>query len=325
MRVCLAATLAAGIALSSAARAAEPVILHLDFLVNGYHAPFYVAEQKGWYRDAGLDVTIRPGRGTADSIKNVGSGSAQFGFPDFGATAKAVAEGIPITAVASYLQNVPGGIVSFASKPVREPKDLSGKSLAVASFGATVILLPAFLKRNHVDPGTVQRIEYNMGAMVPSFLTGKVDATIGFYFGEYLAAATETKGTGREVLFMRYSDFGIQAYGNGLVVNNDFMRAKPDAVRAFVQATMKGIRYTVDHVDEAADAAAKNTETPRDMLRAQLTLALEFINNDDAKRSGFGIMTKAKWDDTQNIGVEFGGQKGLVPDAQLWTNKFVEQ
>jgi NitT/TauT family transport system substrate-binding protein len=293
--------------------------------VNGYHAPFYVAQQKGWYKEAGLNVTIRPGRGTADSIKTVGSGNAQFGFPDFGATAKAVAERIPITAVAAYLQNVPGGVISFAGNPIHEPKDLPGKSLAVASFGASVILFPAVLKRNRIDPALVKQIEYNFGAMVPSFLTGKVDATIGFYFGEYLAAVTETKGTDRKVLFMAFSDFGIHAYGNGLVVNNDFMRAEPDAVRGFVQATMKGIRYTVDHIDEAADAAAKNTETPRKTLREQLALALEFINNDDARRNGFGVMTKAKWDDTQNIGVEFGGQKGVVPDAELWTNKFVEQ
>jgi NitT/TauT family transport system substrate-binding protein len=324
MRYLIAAICAAALATAGVARANEPVILHLDFLVNGYHAPFYVAEEKGWYKDAGLDVTIRPGRGTADSIKNVGDGSAQFGFPDFGAVAKAVAEGVPITAVAAYLQNVPGGIISFASNPIREPKDLEGKSISVASFGASVILLPAFLNRNNVDAAKVRRIEYNMGAMVPSFLTGKVDSTIGFYFGEYLAAREESKGTGKEVLFMRFSDFGIHAYGNGLVVNNDFMRAKPEIVRAFVQATLKGIRYAADHPDEAADAAASHTETARDTIREQLKLALAFIDDATAKKDGLGVMTKEKWDDTQAIGVQFGGQKSTVADDQLWTDRFVK-
>ena len=55
---------------------ADKVIMHLDFLINGYHAPFYIAQKKGWYKDGGIDATIRPGRGTADSIKNVGSGNA---------------------------------------------------------------------------------------------------------------------------------------------------------------------------------------------------------------------------------------------------------
>ena len=86
------------------AQAADKIIMHLDFLINGYHAPFYIAQKKGWYKDAGIDATIRPGRGTADSIKNVGSGNAQFGFPSFGAAAAAVANGIPLMAVAAYLR-----------------------------------------------------------------------------------------------------------------------------------------------------------------------------------------------------------------------------
>src|SRR5262249_15887760 len=72
------------------------VTMYLAFLVNGYHAPFYLANEKGWYKEVGLDVTISPGRGTSDSIKQVGTGNAQFGEPDFGAVSKAVSQGIPI-------------------------------------------------------------------------------------------------------------------------------------------------------------------------------------------------------------------------------------
>ena len=306
------------------ARAADEVVMHLDFLINGYHAPFYIAQKKGWYREAGIDATIRPGRGTADSIKNVGSGNAQFGFPSFGAAAAAVAEGVPLMAVAAYLQEVPGGFVSFESNPVREPADLEGKSIAVAPFGATAILLPAFLKKNGVDAGKVNAVTSNFGAIVPSFLTGKVDASIGYYFGEYLAARDKMAGSGKKVLFMRVSDFGVRAYGNGLVVNSDFMASNPDATRRFIEVTMRGIEYTVDNIAEAAAAAAEHTETPVALLTKQLELAMEMINNQDAMRHGFGTMVKEKWDDTQSIQVEFGGQKELVPDERLWTNRFVE-
>ena len=216
------------------AQAADKVIMHLDFLINGYHAPFYIAQKKGWYKDAGIDATIRPGRGTSDSIKNVGSGNAQFGFPSFGAAAAAVAEGIPLMAVAAYLQEVPGGIISFESNPVRQPSDLEGKSIAVAPFGATAILLPAFLKKNNVDTSKVNSVKSNFGAIVPSFLTGKVDTSIGYYFGEYLAARDKMAGSGKKVLFMRVSDFGVSAYGNGLVVNADFMKSNPEATKRFI-------------------------------------------------------------------------------------------
>src|SRR5690348_17304931 len=171
--------LAAGIALalSNPLAAQTKVTMYLDFLVNGYHSPFYFAREKGWYKEAGLDVTISPGKGTADSIKTVGTGNAEFGFPDYGAVAKAISDGLPITAVAAFVQDTPSGIVSFADAPVKTPKDLEGKTLSIAPFGATTIMLPAFMKLAGVDVSKVKTVTYNFGAVVPSFLTGKADAT----------------------------------------------------------------------------------------------------------------------------------------------------
>ncbi len=219
---------------AAALAAQTKVTMYLDFLVNGYHSPFYVAKEKGWYKEAGLNVTISPGKGTADSIKTAGTGNAEFGFPDFGALAKAVSEGVPLTAVAAFVHDTPSGIISFADKPVKTPKDLEGKTLAVAPFGATAIMLPAFAKLSNVDMGKVKTVTYNFGAMVPSFLTGKVDATIGYYFGEYLAARTKSKN--KPVVWLHLASFGIKTYANGIAVNNDFLgrirkRSKPSSKR----------------------------------------------------------------------------------------------
>ena len=316
--------LAAGIALllTDPLAAETKVRMHLDFLVNGYHSPFYLAKEKGWYKEAGLDVAISPGKGTADSIKTVGTGNAEFGFPDFGAVAKAISEGVPITAVAAFVHDTPAGIISFADKPVKTPKDLEGKSLAVAPFGATAIMLPAFAKLSNVDMGKVKTVTYNFGAMVPSFLTGKVDATIGYYFGEYLAARTESKN--KPIVFLRLSEFGIKTYANGIVVNNDFMAKDPKAVAAFVKTSLRALEYTYKNVDEAAGYAAKYTETPKALLKEQLTLAIELMDTAEAKAAGYGMMTSQKWASTQKLQVEFGGQKATVADDKLWTNKFVK-
>lgn len=316
--------LAAGSALflASPGGAETKVRMYLDFLVNGYHSPFYVAKEKGWYKEAGLDVTISPGKGTADSIKTVGSGNAEFGFPDFGALAKAVSEGVPITAVAAFVHDTPSGIISFADKPVRTPKDLEGKTIAVAPFGATAIMLPAFAKLSNVDTSKVKQVTYNFGAIVPSFLTGKVDASIGYYFGEYLAARTEAKN--KEVVWLSLAKFGVKTYANGIVVNNDFMAKNPKAVEAFVKTSLRALEYTFKNPDEAAGYAAKYTETPKSLLKEQLTLAMELMDTDEARKAGYGVMTPEKWASTQKLQVEFGGQKGVVPDAKLWTNKFVK-
>ncbi len=316
--------LAAGLALALASpvTAQTKVTMYLDFLVNGYHSPFYVAKEKGWYKEAGLDVTISPGKGTADSIKTVGTGNAEFGFPDFGALAKAISEGIPLTAVAAFVHDTPSGIISFADKPVKAPKDLEGKTLAVAPFGATAIMLPAFAKLSNVDMSKVKTVTYNFGAMVPSFLTGKVDATIGYYFGEYLAARTESKN--KPVVWLRLADFGIKTYANGIAVNNAFMAKDPKAVEAFVKVSLRALDYTYKNVDEAAGYAAKYTETPKALLKEQLTLAIELMDTAEAKKDGYGVMTKEKWASTQKLQLEYGGQKQAVPDDKLWTNKFIK-
>jgi NitT/TauT family transport system substrate-binding protein len=168
----------------------------------------------------------------------------------------------------------------------------------------------------------VKTVTYNFGAMVPSFLTGKVDATVGYYFGEYLAAKMESKN--RPVVFLRFADFGVNPYANGIVVNNDFLAKDPKAVDAFVKTSIKALAYTFKHVDEAVAAAAKHTETPKATLKQQLQLAIELMDTPDARKVGYGVMTTAKWAATQKLQVEYGGQKAVVPDDKLWTNRFVK-
>jgi len=302
------------------AQDAKQVTMHLDFLVNGYHAPLYVAQAKGWYSDAGLEVTIRPGKGSADAIKTVGTGQAEFGFPDFGASVKAMADGIPITAVAAFVQQVPAGVISFASNPVDEPKDLEGKSIAVAPFGATALMMPAWANINGVDLDKVDVQTYNFGAMVPSFLTGKVDTTVGYAFGEFLAARSESDN---EVQFLAFADWGIDAYSNGIIASNDIIEADPETVAAFVQASVRGIEYALENKDEAIAATAEHTETPAETLMAQLELAERFYRAPGVEERGWGVMTDEKWVATQKIQVEYNEQKQELPLDRIYTNRFV--
>jgi NitT/TauT family transport system substrate-binding protein len=298
------------------------VTMHLDFLVNGYHAPFFVAQDKGWYKEARLDVTIDPGKGSGDSIKTVGVGNAQFGFPDYGTVAKSVSEGVPITAVAAFVHDTPAVVISFADHPINVPKDLEGKTLSVLPFGASVIMLPAFVKLNGIDMSKVKTIAYSFGALVPSFLTGKVDGAVGYYFGECLAARYESPD--RKVVCLRFADYGVKAYANGIVVNNEFMTKNPAAVSAFVKTSIRALEYTFKNVDEAIALTASHTETPKATLKDQLTLAIDLMNTPEARQAHYGVMTAEKWALTQKLQLEYGGQKNAVSDAELWTNKFVQ-
>ena len=103
-----------------------------------------------------------------------------------------------------------------------------------------------------------------------------------------------------------------------------YLAKNPKAVEAFVKTSVNALTYTFKNVDEAARAASKHTETPLATLKEQLTLAIELMDTAEAKQAGYGVMTPAKWASTQKLQVEYGGQKEAVPDATLWTNKFVK-
>jgi len=192
----------------------------------------------------------------------------------------------------------------------------------VAPFGATAIMLPAFAKLSNVDTTKVKTVTYNFGAIVPSFLTGKVDASIGYYFGEYLAARTEARG--KQVVWLSLAKFGVKTYANGIVVNNAFMAKDPKAVEAFVKTSVRALAYTFKNPDEAVGYAAKHTETSKALLKEQLILAMELMDTAEAKQAGYGAMSSEKWASTQKLQVEYGGQKAVVADDKLWTNKFVK-
>ncbi|MEQ9812287.1 MAG: ABC transporter substrate-binding protein [Azospirillaceae bacterium] len=310
----------AGFALPAVAQ--TEITFHLDFLVNGYHAPFYIAEANGMYEAAGLDVTINPGRGSTDAISTVASGNAEIGFADAGAVAQAVANGAPVTVVAAILQEAPYGIISYTEDGIDEPTDLHGHSLAVVPAGATTQALPAFMALNEVDPDQVEMITYNFGATVPSFLSGQVDATIGYLFGEYLAARNESD---RDVQIMRFYNWGFDVYSNSIIVNNSFLEENPEAVRAFVHASIEGVEYAMANPEEAVQAAAANTETPFETLLEQFEVALPLIYNADAEANGIGTMTAEKWDRTQRVNVEFGEQSEMVAPENLFTTEFLPQ
>lgn len=317
-----AAAVAIGVLAAAPAGAQTKVKMYLDWLVNGYHAAFFVGVDKGWYKEAGLDVTVEPGKGSFDAVRAVAAGAAEFGFPDAATASKAIADGMKLKMVAVFLQDTPMGLVSFADKNIKTPKDLAGKKMSNVPIASTAKVLPAFLKKNGVDITKLSLVNHTFATAVPSVLNGDVDVGQGYIFGEYLAI--KNGGKGRAVNWMAFSQYGIAMYSNGIAVNTDFLAKNPKAVGAFVKASIKSLQWTIGNVDAAIAIVAKKTETAAATLKEQLTVAIPLMNNADAKKNGLGSMTKARWDATQAIMVEYGEQKKTLPDAELWTGEFLK-
>lgn len=131
------------------ARAAAPqrVTFALDWIVAGRHAPYFVAQEKGFYRDAGLEVTIVRGYGSSDAIKQVASGQADFAFGDLGSLLLARArQQVPVKAVAVIYSRPPFALYSLASSGITHPRDLQGKTIAAPAGDAVRTLFPVFAR-----------------------------------------------------------------------------------------------------------------------------------------------------------------------------------
>ena len=235
----------------SASRALDNVTLITDFGYNGRHAYFFEALDKGYYRDAGLEVKIVRGQGSVDAIRQVGAGNAMFGFADAGSMILARAnDQIPVKLVAVVYVKPPHAIFCREDSGLRKPKDLEGNAIADNAGGATPALFPAFAKAAGVDAQAVRWVVAGTESLPGLLATNKVPCVSQFTMGEALLQSR--LGPGTKLVRFAFSDT-LSYYGNGIVATAATITSKPDIVRRFVEATVRGMK---DAFADPANAGA---------------------------------------------------------------------
>jgi len=242
------AALALATILPSTGSAADKITFVTDFGFNGRHAYYYVAQEKGYYAAAGLEVTFVRGRGSADAIKQVAAGSADIGFADAGALVLARGnDQIPVQLVAIVYAEPPHAIYAIEGSGIGGPKDLEGRKVADTAFSAVPKMFNAYAKAANIDPGKVSWVVANSDALPGMLATGNVDA-----IGQYIVGEPLLRGriAPKKLVRLAYSDVGLDYYGNGIIATEATIQQKADLVRRFVGATVKGMK------DAFADPAA---------------------------------------------------------------------
>ncbi|TNC08343.1 ABC transporter substrate-binding protein [Methylobacterium terricola] len=230
---------------------AADVTLVTDFGFNGRHSYFYVALDKGYYRQENLDVTILRGQGSADAIKKVASGAATIGFADAGAVVLARGnDKIPVKMVAVVYATPPQAIMTLASSQIRTPKDLEGKTIADTPSSSVRLLFPAYAEAAGIDGAKVTWVNADSAALPSVLATRRAEGIGQFTVGEPLIAKATAP---QAVTVLAYKDAGLNFYGNGLVASESTLASRPDQVRGFVRATLRGMR---DAFADPAGAAA---------------------------------------------------------------------
>lgn len=241
-----AATLTVTMTLASGLKAADAVTVALDWTPNTNHIGLYVAEAEGFYKDAGLDVSILPYSDTAAGTL-VSNGVADFGVSGPIALITQATAGADLVGVYAIVQHETGRLVFNAdSDDIQSPKDLDGKIFA--GFGGIWNKIVRDMIINDGGTGDFETVTLGTSAY-EALANGQVDFTLDIATWEGVNAALE----GYDQRAFAYSDYGVpEQQTTMLVSSNAYLDAHPDDARAFLAATLKGFQYANEHPEEAA-------------------------------------------------------------------------
>jgi NitT/TauT family transport system substrate-binding protein len=292
----------------------------MGFIPNVQFAPFYVAVEKGYFADEGIEIEFDYGWET-DLLKLVGGDELQFAIASGDQVLLARSQGLPVVYVMNWYRRFPVCVVSLEEAGIQAPADLAGRQVGTpATYGASYIGWRALLGAAGLDEADVELVSIGY-TQVAAISEGQVDAAICYAMNE----PVQMRSSGLTVDVIYVADYA-NLVSNGLITNEVTIRSRQELAQGMVRAALRGLAYTIEHPDEAFDISLQHVpEAAADpdaeaVNRTILAESIEFWKVDDAQ---LGLSDEADWLASQRI-ME---QMGLVePGGDLdgmFSNQFI--
>ncbi|HEY7664663.1 MAG TPA: ABC transporter substrate-binding protein [Xanthobacteraceae bacterium] len=311
----------AGLLQPAPAQAPDKVTVRFTWKLKGEYAPLFVALDKGYYKAAGLDVDLAEGSGAQVVLKLLAAGNEKFGYGPAVSAAQAVSQGLPVKVVALYQTRAPMGVISFPDVPLKSPKDLEGKRLAISVGETFGDMLGPFTRINHVDIGKIHQIQMDASARTAQFLTRKIDVMSVYLSNEWPQIE---KRAGVKFNVLKVSDFGLNLLGASMIVSDAFAARNPDVVKKLLHATEKGYRDAMADPNAAAKTMAKYLKVPEDpeVLERQVEATVASTNAPAGKPIGW--QEAADWQANLTLLKETGAISEIKPLSAYYTNQYLQ-
>ena len=323
MAACLLAVVTMPGASSDIARAQTPerVTVRFTWKLKGEYAPLFVALEKGYYSAERLDVQLSEGNGAQNVLKALATGNEKFGYGPAVAAARAVSQGLPVKVIALYQTSAPMAVIAFPDTPLKGPKDLEGKRLAISVGETFGDMIRPFARINNVDLGKIQLIQMDASARTTQFLTRNVDV-MSVYLSNELPQIEKRAGVKFNVV--KVTDFGLNVLGSSMYVSNAFAEQKPDTVKKLLLATAKGYRDAMANPKEAAKIMTRHMAVPEqpDVLEQQVEATVVTTNAPAGKPIGW--QAEADWRATLDLLKETGDIADVKPLSSYFSNAYLQ-
>lgn len=294
-RTSRALLMAATLAGSGLASAADKVIYQLDWLPGGDKAPVYVGIQEGYFADEGIEVSIASGRGSTDAVTKMATGQSDIGSADIGALLAAKAQDdVPVSAVYALFTQAPHAFFTLADSDIESIKDIQGKRVATSPFTSSNAFLPLVLEENDMPEDAVKLTKSDPGALGPMLITGNTEAIIAWVTNVALFESQAAEA-GKKIRVLPWSEAGLELYSSSIVAADKFLSERPDVAKRFLKALAKSVAFTRDNPEKAGeDIHAMVPEVDPAVAAGQIRDTMKLIFNDVTERDGVGVFTQER-------------------------------
>ena len=329
-RCSLAFVAAIGIAVPLAAAAPASAQTKLKMVLNWkYQGPqgwFFLADDRGYFKAAGLDVTMDQGNGSGAPIPLVANGTYDVGFGDINALIEFAAKKPDEAPIAVYVMynRPPFTIAVRADSPIKTPKDLEGKTLGGAAGDGALKLFPAFCKITKIDCTKVNITNMQPNLREQMLMQGQVDGVFGYVNTIRFSAKLMGVDPEKQIRFINYGDYGMDLYSNAIIVSKKLVKDNPAAVRGLLAAINHGLEDALKDPDAAVAAVAKREplikiEVERERLDATLK---DEMNHPEIAKIGVGNVDTARLKRSIDILVEADDLPRTPSVSEIFTPDF---
>lgn len=303
------------------AQAPEKFTFALNWFAVGDHAAYWVALEKGYFAQRGLDVTLENSKGSGDSIAKVDTGRADAGLADAVAVLGASARGARTKMVGMVFDNTPLNFFSRKDKPITKPKDLEGKTIGAPPGDGQRQAWPAFAKLHKIDESKVTWINVEPTAKIGALAEKRVDVVGDYSTG--LPFYEKAMGTGNAVM-MPWADTGFDLYSMSIIASEKTMKERPKALRAFLEAAYMGWRDVMSDPKAALAIFKKRVpEIDLSIIEPNMMLGMDLMRTKLYADKGIGWIDEKKMCTTVDIVNTYMGLPKKLECQGVYTTEFL--